>query len=97
MRPTGGRLARVDPPTPDLFYPVAAGEAASSQITRAQRICAGCGVRQDCLDFAMRTGEVHGVWGGTTPEERIRVRRKNMRLRRARRAWRAETPDVRAS
>jgi WhiB family redox-sensing transcriptional regulator len=53
---------------------------------KAQRICAGCGVRQQCLDFAMQNGEVHGVWGGTTPEERIRARRAL--LRRARRAQR---------
>jgi WhiB family transcriptional regulator, redox-sensing transcriptional regulator len=82
---------------PDLFFPVAIGGAASKQVTQAQRICAGCGVRQQCLEFAMRTGETYGIWGGTTPEERIRVRRRNMRRRRARRSWQPETPQIRAS
>ena len=42
---------------PDLFFPVAVGAAASPQVARALRICDGCPVRQQCLDFAMRTGE----------------------------------------
>jgi WhiB family transcriptional regulator, redox-sensing transcriptional regulator len=68
---------------PDLFFPIATGVgAAASQITKAQRICASCRVRQQCLDFAMRNGEINGIWGGTTPEERIRVRRRDMRRRR---------------
>ncbi len=42
---------------PDLFFPVAVGAAASPQVTRALRICDGCPVKQECLDFAMRTRE----------------------------------------
>jgi len=80
---------------PDLFFPVAIGTAAAKQVSRALRICDGCAVRQQCLDFAMRTGESTGIWGGTTPEERIQVLRA--RHRRPRRgAWRG-LPEVRAS
>src|ERR1700747_642527 len=71
---------------PDVFFPVAVGSAASKQVARAMRICAGCTVRQQCLDFALRSGEKDGIWGGTTPEERIRDRRARNR-RPARRAW----------
>jgi WhiB family transcriptional regulator, redox-sensing transcriptional regulator len=78
---------------PDLFFPIATGTLAALQIKEAQRICAGCQVRKQCLDFAMRSGETHGVWGGTTPEERIRVRRQRTRV--ARRAW--PEPVTRAS
>lgn len=53
---------------PDLFFPIATSVVARNQIARAQRICAGCRVRQQCLDFAMRTGEFHGIWG--TPRRR---------------------------
>lgn len=69
---TAGACLTADP---DLFFPVAVGAFASSQVARAQRICAGCPVKQQCLDFAMRTREPTGIWGGTTPEERIRVLR----------------------
>jgi WhiB family redox-sensing transcriptional regulator len=83
---------------PDLFFPIASGQVATRQITQAQRICVGCGVRQQCLDFAMATGELHGIWGGTTPEERIRTRRNLTRRRRARRSWpRSEVQGARAS
>jgi WhiB family transcriptional regulator, redox-sensing transcriptional regulator len=64
---------------PDMFFPVAVGTAASKQVSLALRICEGCAVRQHCLDFAMRSGEKDGIWGGTTPEERIRARRASHR------------------
>jgi len=80
---------------PELFFPVAVGAAASPQVTRALRICDSCPVKQDCLDFAMRTREAAGIWGGTTPEERIRALRARHR-RPARRAW-GQAPAARAS
>jgi WhiB family redox-sensing transcriptional regulator len=60
---------------PDLFFPLSARGAGVQQVDRAVRICAGCRVRRQCLEFAMRTGETEGIWGGTTPEERIRALR----------------------
>ena len=27
-------------------------------------VCAACPVREDCLTFAVRTGQQYGVWGG---------------------------------
>ena len=38
--------------------------------TKAKQICAQCGVRGDCLDFAVRVREPHGIWGGLTEAER---------------------------
>jgi WhiB family transcriptional regulator, redox-sensing transcriptional regulator len=81
---------------PELFFPVAQGSAADGQTSSALRVCAGCAVRQQCLDFAMTSGEAHGIWGGTTPEERIRARRRSMRRRKERQS-RPQTSDVRAS
>jgi WhiB family redox-sensing transcriptional regulator len=80
---------------PDVFFPVAVGTAASKQISRALRICQGCSVRQQCLDFAIRSGEKDGIWGGTTPEERIRARRA-LHRRPLRGSWQ-EAPEMRAS
>jgi len=82
---------------PDLFFPIATTSGlAGRQITEARRICAGCQVRQQCLDFAMRTGETHGIWGGTTPEERISARRQRLRRHGARPSWQ-QAPGARAS
>ena len=80
---------------PDLFFPIAVGTFASKQIARAQRICAGCPVKQQCLDFAMRTRELTGIWGGTTPEERVRALRA--RQRGPARGPAREMPEARAS
>jgi WhiB family transcriptional regulator, redox-sensing transcriptional regulator len=80
---------------PDMFFPVAVGTAASSQVSRALRMCQACPVKQQCLDFAVQSGEKEGIWGGTTPEERVRARRAHHR-RLAGRALR-EAQQVRAS
>lgn len=58
---------------PDLFFPISGMGAAARQADRALRVCAGCLVRRQCLEFALGTGEKDGIWGGTTPEERIRI------------------------
>ena len=68
-----GACATADP---DLFYPIGTGNAAARQIAEACRICAACHVRRECLDYAMENREAHGIWGGTTPEERAHARRK---------------------
>ena len=68
---------------PDLFFPVAAGAAGARRADAARRICAGCRVRGECLQFALDSGEAHGIWGGTTPDERRRARRNQLAVRRA--------------
>ncbi|MDQ0306246.1 WhiB family redox-sensing transcriptional regulator [Kitasatospora herbaricolor] len=41
----------------------------------ARRVCARRPVRDACADFALRTREGHGVWGGLTEKERAPRRR----------------------
>jgi len=64
---------------PDLFFPISSAGLAERQIARAKVICPGCGVRQQCLDFALSHDQVYGIWGGTTPEDRQRERRRRRR------------------
>lgn len=37
---------------------------------RAKEICAQCMVRTECLNYAVRIREQHGIWGGMTEKER---------------------------
>ena len=37
---------------------------------RAKAICQGCSVRKECLDYAIRIREPHGIWGGLNEFER---------------------------
>lgn len=70
---------------PDLFFPISSTGPAERQIAQAKMICAGCGVRRDCLDFALSHDQVYGIWGGTTPEDRQRDRRRKRRAAAAKR------------
>jgi WhiB family redox-sensing transcriptional regulator len=51
------------------------GESAAT----ARRLCAECPVRVECLEFAIGNGEPVGIWGGMTPEERVRYKRRTGR------------------
>ena len=64
---------------PDLFFPVSATGPAAAQIARAKTICAGCGVRRECLEFALTREQNYGIWGGTTAYDRQRDRRRRRR------------------
>ncbi|MDH2430838.1 WhiB family transcriptional regulator [Sphaerisporangium sp. TRM90804] len=55
---------------PELFFPISAKGPGHAQHERAKAVCRRCPVRKPCLDFALRTREEHGIWGGTDPEER---------------------------
>jgi WhiB family redox-sensing transcriptional regulator len=55
---------------PDLFFPVSDDGKGLDQVMAAKAICAGCRVRRQCLAFALRTRQVHGIWGGLTERER---------------------------
>lgn len=59
-------------------------------IAYAKSICWRCPVQSECFRYAMDQGEQHGVWGGTTPDERFNIRRNE--TRRARAAIKAVQP-----
>ena len=47
-------------------------------VLNAKRICSACPVKRECLDYVL-TLPVYddaGIWGGTTPSERKRIRRR---------------------
>jgi len=44
---------------------------------RAKAICAVCPVRVECLEYAVRIREPHGIWGGLNElERRILIRER---------------------
>ncbi|WP_138945273.1 WhiB family transcriptional regulator [Plantibacter sp. M259] len=52
--------------SPDEFFPELGGSA-----SYARQVCELCAVTSSCLAYALRRGEKWGVWGGTTPQERM--------------------------
>lgn len=61
---------------PELFFPVGTTGSAILQVEAAKQVCQSCPARQPCLDFAMASGMECGVWGGTSEEDRRRLRRQ---------------------
>ena len=59
---------------PDLFFPISSSGPSMGQVAEAKAICARCRVRRECLTFALRTHQVHGVWGGLSEQERYPLR-----------------------
>ena len=60
----------------ELFFPVGYSMKAIKQSNEAKAICNECVVKIDCLEYAIRTNQDSGVWGGTTEEERKSLRRE---------------------
>ena len=57
-----------------LFYPADSAERKEDRLERelvAKRICASCGVREDCLEAALARHESYGIWGGLNEFERL--------------------------
>lgn len=54
-------------PDPAILHP---DPDTSDVVARARTVCARCGVRLECLAFALRTKGLDGVWGGLTESER---------------------------
>lgn len=57
-----GRCLELDP---DLFFPATTDDPGD-----AVQACRSCVVAGPCLAAALDAGDVDGVWGATTPEER---------------------------
>ena len=55
---------------PDAFFPEKGGSP-----REAKKVCRGCEVRAECLEYALANDERFGVWGGLSARERRRLQR----------------------
>lgn len=56
---------------PEAFFPEKGGST-----REAKRICDGCEVRSECLEYALANDERFGIWGGLSERERRKLRRE---------------------
>jgi WhiB family redox-sensing transcriptional regulator len=56
---------------PEAFFPEKGGST-----REAKRICVGCEVKQECLEYALLQDERFGIWGGLSERERRRLKRQ---------------------
>ncbi|WP_442778027.1 WhiB family transcriptional regulator [Streptomyces echiniscabiei] len=66
---------------PELFFPIGRKGPAVRDTAAAKRVCAHCPVSPQCLDWALRSGQTSGVWGGTCEDERAALLRTRERVR----------------
>jgi WhiB family redox-sensing transcriptional regulator len=55
---------------PESFFPEKGGST-----REAKRICSGCEVRAECLEYALAHDERFGIWGGLSERERRKLKR----------------------
>ncbi|MCX5346139.1 WhiB family transcriptional regulator [Streptomyces atratus] len=68
---------------PELFFPIGNTGPALLQIEEAKAVCRRCPVMERCLQWALESGQEHGVWGGTDEDDRRRMKRRAARKRTA--------------
>ncbi|ALV48693.1 WhiB family transcriptional regulator [Streptomyces althioticus] len=61
---------------PELFFPIGTSGPALLQTEQAKAVCRGCPVQEQCLEWALETGQSIGVWGGTSETERRALKRR---------------------
>lgn len=74
LPPEGGACEETDP---EAFFP----EKGDSN-RGAKRVCAGCDIREACLEWALTHDERFGVWGGMSTRDRdtfVEERRRRIR------------------
>ena len=56
---------------PEAFFPEKGGSTRD-----AKKICSGCEVRDQCLEYALSNDERFGIWGGLSERERRKLRKR---------------------
>ncbi|MGB3441486.1 MAG: WhiB family transcriptional regulator [Actinophytocola sp.] len=56
---------------PEAFFPEKGGST-----REAKRICQGCEVRAECLEYALGHDERFGIWGGLSERERRKLKKR---------------------
>lgn len=57
---------------PEPFFP----DGTEGVPAEVLRLCSGCPVRDECLNYALADPELHGIWAGTSQRQRGRMRKR---------------------
>ena len=56
---------------PEAFFPEKGGST-----REAKKVCVGCEVRSECLEYALANDERFGIWGGLSERERRKLKKR---------------------
>jgi WhiB family redox-sensing transcriptional regulator len=62
----------------EVFFPEEYTDPAV--VNAAKQICSACPLINQCLAYAIQTPWLEGIWGGTTPRQRSRMRSRRVRV-----------------
>jgi WhiB family redox-sensing transcriptional regulator len=67
----GALCAEIDP---ELFFPKK-GSIRESMV--AKKMCRRCPIIEKCLEYALKDPEIKGIWGGTSEQQRYKIRNRS--------------------
>ncbi|MBB2890715.1 WhiB family transcriptional regulator [Flexivirga oryzae] len=56
---------------PEAFFPEKGGST-----REAKKVCIGCEVKAECLEYALAHDERFGIWGGLSERERRKLKKR---------------------
>jgi WhiB family transcriptional regulator, redox-sensing transcriptional regulator len=56
---------------PEAFFPEKGGST-----REAKKVCVGCEVQRECLEYALMNDERFGIWGGLSERERRKLKKR---------------------
>ena len=56
---------------PEAFFPEKGGST-----REAKKVCVGCDVPPECLEYALANDERFGIWGGLSERERRKLKKR---------------------
>ena len=71
MRSPGRSVRSARRPIPEAFFPEKGGST-----REAKKVCVGCEVRSECLEYALANDERFGIWGGLSERERRKLKKR---------------------
>jgi WhiB family transcriptional regulator, redox-sensing transcriptional regulator len=63
---------------PDAYFVEKEDHNGPEKIRIAKALCGDCPIKMKCLEYAVEAGEVHGIWGGLTTNERRKLTRNRI-------------------
>jgi WhiB family transcriptional regulator, redox-sensing transcriptional regulator len=67
--------------SPNVFFPEIGRRPTVTVV--AKQVCTACHVHDECLHYAIVNNIKDGIWGGTTKQERKKLRRQRIMLDRS--------------
>ena len=63
---------------PEIFFPEDYLDV--KHLTMVREICNSCPIIASCLEYAVKDPSIEGIWAGTTPRQRLKIRSRRRQL-----------------